>query len=74
MSAVGAALYSIGIPKDSVVQYETAIKTDKFLVMVHGSTSEAEKARAVLEGTRALSVTVHSRDLASIAGSNPTAF
>src|ERR1700677_5632 len=30
-SALGAALVSIGIPKDSVVKYETALKTDKYL-------------------------------------------
>ena len=35
VSVIGAGLYSIGIPKDSVVRYELAIKTDKFLVMVH---------------------------------------
>jgi uncharacterized membrane protein len=63
ISAIGAGLYSIGIPKDSVVQYELAIKTDKFLVMVHGSTSEVEKARGVLESTRPLSVTLHSGEL-----------
>jgi hypothetical protein len=37
MSAVGAALYSIGVPKDSVIQYEADVKTDKFLVMAHGT-------------------------------------
>ena len=26
LSALGVALYSIGIPKDSVIQYETALK------------------------------------------------
>ena len=33
LGAVGAGLYSIGIPKDSVVKYESAIKSDKFLVL-----------------------------------------
>jgi hypothetical protein len=64
VSALGAGLYSIGIPKDSVVQYELAIKTDKFLVMVHGTPSEVEKARGVLEGTNSASVTVHSNEMA----------
>ncbi len=32
LSVLGAALYSIGIPKDSVVRYETAIKADKYLL------------------------------------------
>ncbi|MGA7325262.1 MAG: general stress protein [Rhodomicrobium sp.] len=49
LSALGAALYSIGIPKNSVVDYETALKADQFLVMVHGSTEEAERAKAILE-------------------------
>jgi hypothetical protein len=31
LSALGAGLFSIGIPKDSVVKYETAVKADKFL-------------------------------------------
>src|SRR5580704_5283002 len=35
LSVLGAALFSIGIPKDSVVRYETAIKADKYLVVAH---------------------------------------
>lgn len=30
MSALGAALFSIGIPKDSVIQYEAAVKSTVF--------------------------------------------
>ena len=37
LSAIGAGLVGMGIPKDSVVEYEVALKTDKFLLMVHGS-------------------------------------
>src|SRR5271168_2882785 len=37
LSAIGAGLYSIGIPKDSIVEYETALKTDKFLLVVHAN-------------------------------------
>jgi hypothetical protein len=40
LSALGAALYSIGIPKDSVIQYEAAVKADSFLVMAHGTPAE----------------------------------
>src|SRR5271156_5233656 len=36
LSALGAALYSLGIPKDSVLQYETELKADSFLVMARG--------------------------------------
>jgi hypothetical protein len=48
LSVFGAALYSIGIPKDSVLEYETALKADKFLVMAHGSTDDMKRAEDVL--------------------------
>ena len=48
LSALGAALYSIGIPKDSVIQYETALKADSFLVMAHGTAEEMARAKAIL--------------------------
>ena len=43
LGAIGAGLCSIGIPKDSVVKYETAIKSDKFLVLAHGTADEVAK-------------------------------
>ncbi|MGP0093329.1 MAG: hypothetical protein ACLPKB_25810 [Xanthobacteraceae bacterium] len=49
LSVLGAALYSIGIPKNSVVDYEAALKADKFLVMAHGPAEEVERARAILK-------------------------
>jgi hypothetical protein len=51
MSAIGAALASIGIPKDRIIQYETELAADGFLVMVHGSHDEMQTARDIL-GTR----------------------
>jgi hypothetical protein len=48
LSALGAALYSIGIPKDSVVQYEAAVTADDFLVMAHGTAEEVARAKAIL--------------------------
>jgi hypothetical protein len=48
MSALGAALYGIGVPKDSVIQYESAVKADSFLVMAHGATDEIARAKAIL--------------------------
>ena len=59
LSAVGAGLYSIGIPKDSIVNYELAIKTDKYLLLVHGTAAEVEKAREILQNTKPISVTMH---------------
>ena len=51
LSALGAGLYSVGIPKDSVVRYETAVKADKFLVIVHGTEDEVTKAKEIIEST-----------------------
>ena len=48
LSALGAALYGIGVPKDSVIQYEAAVKADGFLVMAHGTAEEIARAKAVL--------------------------
>ncbi|MBN2809475.1 MAG: DUF1269 domain-containing protein [Deltaproteobacteria bacterium] len=59
LSALGAGLFSIGIPKDSVVKYETALKADKFLVIAHGSKEEAEKARTALDKTSENECIVH---------------
>ena len=55
-SALSAALYGIGIPKDSVVRYETAVKADGFLVMAHGSAHDIGRARAILTGVKPASV------------------
>ena len=52
LSALGAGLYSMGIPKDSILQYETAIKTDKFVLVAHGSVEEIIRAKGILSGTK----------------------
>ena len=51
LSAIGAALASIGIPDDKIVGYETALKADSFLVMAHGSAAEVDLARSVLKAS-----------------------
>ncbi len=59
LSAVGAGLYSLGIPKDSVLKYETALKTDKFVLIVHGALAEINRARNILSESDADSVDEH---------------
>jgi uncharacterized membrane protein len=59
ISALGAALYGIGIPKDSVLRYETSLKANKFLLVVHGTADEVERASSILQGTDAIETTVH---------------
>jgi hypothetical protein len=58
LSAIGAGLYSIGIPKDSIIEYETALKSDKFLLLAHGTPEEVEQARRIM-ALKALNVSVH---------------
>jgi len=53
LSAVGAGLYSIGIPKDSIVKYEFDLKNGKFLVVAHGSEAELEKVQSIFAETAA---------------------
>jgi len=58
-SALGAGLYGIGIPKHSVVQYETEVKNGKLLLVAHGTADEVERAKAILEQSQANLTTVH---------------
>jgi hypothetical protein len=59
LSALGAALYSIGIPKDSVINYETALTTDKFLVMARGPTAEIARAKTILGTFNPIQLDIH---------------
>lgn len=49
--ALVGALSSVGIPKNSVLRYETAIKANKFLVLIHGEADTILRARNVLTAT-----------------------
>ena len=62
LSALGAGLYSIGIPKDSIVQYEAALKADKFLVLAHGTADDVAKARGILQTTHPLEIGTHAAE------------
>ncbi len=53
LSAIGAGLYSFGIPKDSVLSYETALKAGKFVLIAHGSAKEVSQAKEVVSHTTA---------------------
>ena len=68
LSALGAALAGIGIPRDSVLQYETAIAADGFLVMAHGTTAEMAQAEYVLKGLHPQHLELHQSGLTFVAG------
>ena len=59
LSAIGAGLYSIGIPKDSVLTYETAIKGGKFLLLAHGTAEEVTRAKDVIQTTHPAELGLH---------------
>src|SRR5271154_5708690 len=59
LGALGAGLYSIGIPKDSIVKYEAALKTDQFLLIANGTAAEVAKAKDILETTHPVSFSTH---------------
>lgn len=47
-SALFAALLGMGIPKDSVIQYENEVKAGKFLVVAQGTLEEVARAKDTL--------------------------
>ncbi len=47
LSALGAALFNLGVPKNSVLKYESDLKADKYLVLAHGTVEEVEKAKDI---------------------------
>ena len=59
LSALGAALAGLGIPKDSVLEYESQVKADGFLVMVHGDADDTARAKALLATTHHTHVAEH---------------
>jgi hypothetical protein len=48
LSAIGAGLYSLGIPKDSILRYETAIKTGNYVLIAHGTMEDTQRAKDIL--------------------------
>ncbi len=63
VSAIGAGLVSIGIPKDSVLKYDIALKTDKYLLVVHGTPGTVDKAKDIIAATEHASYAVHSESV-----------
>jgi uncharacterized membrane protein len=59
VGAIGGGLASIGIPKDSILKYELALKTDRFVLIVHDSPEAIAKAKDIIAGTQHSSYAVH---------------
>jgi uncharacterized membrane protein len=64
ISALGAALFSIGIPRNSVLEYQTSIEAGKFLLVATGAEAEVGRAREILQSSSgAESVGQHGAEL-----------
>lgn len=59
LGVLGGAMASLGIPKDSVIQYETALKTDAFLLMAHGPVEEMARAKTILDTASPSRIDLH---------------
>jgi uncharacterized membrane protein len=62
LGALGAGLFSIGIPKDSIVKYQTALQSDEFLLIAHGTAAEVAKARDIIGTTHPSQYAIHAVD------------
>jgi uncharacterized membrane protein len=49
LSALSAAFFSIGIPENTLIEYETAIKAGKFVLIANGTASEISKAHDTID-------------------------
>jgi uncharacterized membrane protein len=59
LSAIGAGLYGLGIPKDSIVEYESAVKAGNYVVVAHGTADEVAKAKSILSTWKPSGLTDH---------------
>ena len=48
-SALGAALYSMDLPKESIVHYASAIKANGFVLIGHGPKDQIDRAELMLD-------------------------
>lgn len=51
VSALVGALTALGLPRDSVLRYEVALKANQFLLIVHGVEAEIDRAREILKAS-----------------------
>jgi hypothetical protein len=59
LSTLGAALYGMGIPKHSVINYEAALKANKFILIVDGTVDDDSGATEVLRTTQTIELAAH---------------
>lgn len=69
VSAIGAGLVSLGIPKDSIVEYESALKAGKYVVVAHGTADDVAKARNIMSTLKPIGLKEHTLEPAGAVAS-----
>ena len=59
LATVGQGLFRIGVPKESIEDYEAAIRKNRFLLIAHGSSEQAERASQIIRTRSHMEVSVH---------------
>jgi hypothetical protein len=72
LTALGAGLYSLGIPKHSILKYETAVKNGELLLVAHGTINDVERARDLLQQSEAVTTTIHCEPANGVSKSSTT--
>lgn len=63
LGALGAALFTMGIPQDSILRYAAAVKTGRFVLIFYGAREETEKAGQILDRALASATCLHAESL-----------
>jgi hypothetical protein len=59
LGALVNGLMALGIPKDQALKYRARIEAGEFLVVVHGTQDEVERAREILQTTHQTDLQTH---------------
>ena len=59
ISTFEAGLSGIGIPKESIVEYEKALMQDDVLVFIQGTLNELNHTQSILNQTKVINHTIH---------------
>ena len=59
VSVLGAGMVSLGIPRQTVIKYETVIRAGKLVLIAYGTDEDARRVRYILQSTEAEEVVTH---------------
>ncbi len=59
LTVLGSALYTMGIPRSSAISYESALRANKCILIVHGANGEASRAKEILRKTEPIELAAH---------------